>query len=123
MTVAPSIDPACFPPVLVRRRGAPPACPTSTIGSISQFESRDGVVEAVVIRLERLASRWRATAINVAVAVVAADLLGAQQHSRRHLRTDLPTTRRTRAIRVTLETLVQRTYDRLGVMTCERWCL
>ncbi|MDJ0336191.1 Rv3235 family protein [Salinibacterium sp. G-O1] len=51
--------------------------PHFTIGSISQFEPRDGAVEAVVIvhnrartravalRLEGLDSRWRATAINV----------------------------------------------------------
>ena len=51
--------------------------PHFTIGSISQFEPRDGAVEAVVIvrnrtrtravalRLEGLDNRWRATAINV----------------------------------------------------------
>ena len=51
--------------------------PHFSIGSISQFEPRDGAVEAVVIvhnrartravalRLEGLDSRWRATAINV----------------------------------------------------------
>lgn len=51
--------------------------PTFAIGSVSMFEPRDGVVEAVVIvrgrarvravalRLEGLDSRWRATAINV----------------------------------------------------------
>lgn len=58
-------------------KGRAPARPTFSIGSISQFEPRDGVVEAVVIvrgrarvravaiRLEGLDSRWRATAINV----------------------------------------------------------
>ena len=51
--------------------------PHFTIGSISQFEPRDGAVEAVVVvhnrartravavRLEGLDNRWRATAINV----------------------------------------------------------
>jgi Family of unknown function (DUF6459) len=51
--------------------------PHFSIGSISQFEPRDGAVEAVVIvrnrartravalRLEGLDNRWRATAINV----------------------------------------------------------
>ncbi len=58
-------------------KGHAPARPAFSIGSISQFEPRDGVVEAVVIvrgrararavaiRLEGLDSRWRATAINV----------------------------------------------------------
>ena len=53
------------------------ARPTFSIGSVSVFEPRDGVIEAVVIvrgrararavaiRLEGLDSRWRATAINV----------------------------------------------------------
>ena len=51
--------------------------PAFTIGSTTQFEPRDGVVESVVIvhgrarsravalRLEGLDQRWRATAINV----------------------------------------------------------
>lgn len=58
-------------------KGRVPVRPTFAIGSISLFEPRDGVVEAVVvvrgrarvravaIRLEGLDSRWRATAINV----------------------------------------------------------
>lgn len=58
-------------------KGTAPARPTFTIGSVSIFEPRDGVVESVVIvrgrarvravaiRLEGLDSRWRATAINV----------------------------------------------------------
>lgn len=58
-------------------KGRAPVRPAISIGSISQFEPRDGVVEAVVIvrgkararavaiRLEGLDSRWRATAINV----------------------------------------------------------
>lgn len=51
--------------------------PSFTLGSLSCFEPRDGVIEAVVIvrnrartravalRLEGLDTRWRATAINV----------------------------------------------------------
>lgn len=58
-------------------KGKAPARPTFSIGSVSIFEPRDGVVESVVIvrgrarvravaiRLEGLDSRWRATAINV----------------------------------------------------------
>jgi hypothetical protein len=58
-------------------KGRIPVRPAFAIGSISLFEPRDGVVEAVVIvrgrarvravaiRLEGLDSRWRATAINV----------------------------------------------------------
>ncbi len=58
-------------------KGTAPARPTFSIGSVSVFEPRDGIVEAVVIvrgrarvravaiRLEGLDSRWRATAINV----------------------------------------------------------
>jgi len=58
-------------------KGGATVRPVFTIGSISQFSPRDGVVEAVVIvrgrartravalRLEGLDARWRATAINV----------------------------------------------------------
>ena len=58
-------------------KGRAPARPTFTIGSISLYEPRDGVIESVVIvlgrararavaiRLEGLDNRWRATAINV----------------------------------------------------------
>lgn len=58
-------------------KGTAPARPTFSIGSVSVFEPRDGIVESVVIvrgrarvravaiRLEGLDSRWRATAINV----------------------------------------------------------
>ncbi len=58
-------------------KGRRPVRPAFSIGSVSIFEPRDGVVEAVVIvrgkarvravalRLEGLDSRWRATAINV----------------------------------------------------------
>lgn len=58
-------------------KGLAPARPTFSIGSISVFEPRDGIVEGVVIvrgrararavaiRLEGLDKRWRATAINV----------------------------------------------------------
>lgn len=58
-------------------KGTTPARPTFSIGSVSIFEPRDGVVEsmvivrgrasarAVAIRLEGLNSRSRATAINV----------------------------------------------------------
>jgi Family of unknown function (DUF6459) len=57
--------------------GRAPVRPTFSIGSVSQCEPRDGVVESVVIvlgrarvravaiRLEGLDGRWRATAINV----------------------------------------------------------
>jgi hypothetical protein len=58
-------------------KGRVPARPTFSIGSVSIFEPRDGIVEAVIIvrgrarvravaiRLEGLDSRWRATTINV----------------------------------------------------------
>lgn len=58
-------------------KGQNGARPNFSIGSLSIYEPRDGVVEAVVIvrgrartravalRLEGLDSRWRATAINV----------------------------------------------------------
>lgn len=58
-------------------KGKVPVRPAFAIGSISIFEPRDGIIEAVVIvrgrarvravaiRLEGLDSRWRATAINV----------------------------------------------------------
>lgn len=58
-------------------KGQSAARPAISIGSLSLFEPRDGVVEAVVIvrgrartravaiRLEGMDSRWRATAINV----------------------------------------------------------
>lgn len=58
-------------------KGTATARPTFSIGSVSVFEPRDGVVESVVIvrgrarvravaiRLEGLDHRWRATAINV----------------------------------------------------------
>lgn len=58
-------------------KGRSPARPAFSIGSISIFEPRDGVIESVIIvlgrararavaiRLEGLDSRWRATAINV----------------------------------------------------------
>ncbi len=58
-------------------KGQAPSRPAFSIGSITQCEPRDGVVEAVVIvrgrararavaiRLEGLDNRWRATAINV----------------------------------------------------------
>lgn len=58
-------------------KGAAPARPTFSIGSVTICEPRDGVVEstvivrgrararAVAIRLEGLDNRWRATAINV----------------------------------------------------------
>ena len=57
--------------------GRPATRPYFSVGSISQYEPRDGAVEAVVIvhsrartravalRLEGLDNRWRATAINV----------------------------------------------------------
>jgi len=58
-------------------KGQPARRPNFTIGSMSIYEPRDGVVEAVVIvvgkartravamRLEGFDTRWRATAINV----------------------------------------------------------
>ena len=58
-------------------KGQPARRPSFTIGSMSIYEPRDGVVEAVVIvigkartravamRLEGFDTRWRATAINV----------------------------------------------------------
>lgn len=58
-------------------KGQPARAPNFAIGSMSLFEPRDGVVEAVVIvigkartravalRLEGFDTRWRATAINV----------------------------------------------------------
>lgn len=58
-------------------KGQTSARPAFTIGSVSLFEPRDGVIESVIIvhgrarvravaiRLEGLDSRWRATAINV----------------------------------------------------------